>query len=195
MKINIKIKLFIFSTILILSPILCNAQTENKYPTNFATVADMIKELGDYNEEKGTFKIISLNPLHVQLSPTIFAGENKEKINSEMQRTLIYGVYRTFALTQENQIMITVIPKEFGKSINPKYMSEYKMSVSTSKNNALKVAKKYLNISSFADLITEVKINNDSIPYQFTKDFNNIYNNDSNAKVNRNKFVSELSKK
>ncbi len=176
-------------------PILCSAENSSDFPLSFPSVEVMIKKLGDYNEEIGTFKIIKQSPLHIQLSPQVAEGETSDQINEMVERAIVYGVYRTFIHTNVDQITVTALPKEMNlnKSRVAKYVYEYKRTVSKTRNEALALAKKHLGISSFPEMVSEIKIGNTVLPYQWTNDFKRAYYNDKGF-PGLTGFVNELSK-
>lgn len=195
MRIFTHISRFIISTVIFLLPVLCNAETKSDFPSSFPTVKEMIEQLSDYHEEKGTFKVIKEKPLHIQLSPIFYEGQTKEQVIGDVHRSLIYGIYRSFIFTPVNKITVTAIPKEFNRSNTLKYMNEYKVSVSVARKDALDLAKKYLKVSSFSELVTPKKIQDIIYPYGFSSSFDEIYHNDPHAVVSRDRFINELSKK
>jgi hypothetical protein len=184
-----------YMLVIILSiPVLCSAETKNEFPSSFPTVKAMIEQFSDYHEENGTFKVIKQNPLHIQLSPKFVDGENGVSVNNSIQMALIYGIYRSFVFTHVDEITVTVVPKKLNTPKNKGYL-DYKVTVSKTRDEAFKLVRKYLNISSWSDLVTEIKVGNTIVPYQFTEKFKDIYHDDPSAVVRRNFFVAELSEK
>lgn len=178
--------------LVLLLPNMSYAEDSDKLPTSFNSVKEMIEAFSDYNEEKGTFKSLKEKPIHIQLSPTVYPAENQDVIKGEVQRTLIYGIYRPFIFTKIDKITVTVIPKEFKSD---KYLSSYKVTISKSRNDALSLVKKHLHVSSFQELVTPQKIGDFINPYSFSDKFDAIYHGASESVVSRKAFVDELLKK
>ena len=64
-------------------------------PLHFATVGEMIEDLGDYAAENGTFKLLSTEPLKIQLAPSIVPGDLPENNAREIRRAALYAVSYT----------------------------------------------------------------------------------------------------
>lgn len=151
----------------------------NSEESKFSNISDMIEEFSDYSNSNGTYKILSLSPLHIQLSPMVVAGDFPEVIEEMIKRAMIYGVYRSFIHTDINQITVTAIPMEINfKGGKPRYLKGYERTFSINRDNAQQLVQKYLKVSKLSQLITSVKISDMNINDQWTKDFNRIYYND-----------------
>lgn len=162
-------------------------------PTQFSSIETMIEEFNDFSVEEGTFKIIKKNPLHIQLSPKTVPNDLPQNITDGVDRALVYGVYRTFAHTKYTKITVTAIPKETDlKTLKSKLLDAKKKTITIDRINALTLAKKYLQITDFSDLITETKKGNYTIKNTWTDNFKKIYYNDSGS-PGLTKFVQEIS--
>ena len=118
----------------------------------FATLKEMLEDSGDFNEEVGTLKFISLDEknLHVQVSKPILEND-LEKVKKEIvKRDVIYVAFQTFAKTDINELTITSIPDSFD---NPKkYFEEYNQTVKINREEAKEILKKYLDSEDFSIL-------------------------------------------
>jgi hypothetical protein len=137
-----------------------NIETDNKVESGkslpkFATLKEMLEDSGDFNEEVGTLKFISLdeNKLHVQVSKPILENDLENVIDEIVKRDIIYVAFQTFAQTDINKLTITAIPNS---NSNPKkYFEKYKRTMLVDRTRAKAVLKKYLNTEDFSSLYEE----------------------------------------
>jgi len=127
--------------------------TENSNSGNslkkFATLKEILEDSGDFNEEVGTLKFISLDEknLHVQVSKPILENDVEKVKNEIVKRDIIYVAFQTFAQTDINELTITSIPDS---NENPKkYFEEYKQTVKINREKAKEILKKYLDSEDF----------------------------------------------
>jgi hypothetical protein len=121
----------------------------------FATVKEMLEDSGDFNEEVGTLKFISLdkNNLHIQISKPILENDLESVKNEIAKRDIIYVAFQTFAQTDINELTITSIPNS---NDNPKkYFEKYKRTLKIDREKAKSILKKYLNTEDFSILYKE----------------------------------------
>ena len=115
--------------------------------SQYKSIPELIEELNDYSESDGTFKMISKN--HFQLSPQV--AENDYYIDEYVQRSLIYGIYRTFIHTNLKEITVTVVPVVFlGET---KYLDQYTQTISITKKQVETIAKKLFGIDRLDKLV------------------------------------------
>ena len=136
--------------------------TENSVKTEsgkslpkFATLKEMLEDSGDFNEEVGTLKYLSLdeNKLHVQVSKPILENDLESVKNEIVKRDIVYVAFQTFAQTDINELTITSIPDS---SDNPKkYFEKYKQTVKIDREKAKTILKKYLESEDFSILYEE----------------------------------------
>jgi len=137
-----------------------NTETENKAESGkslpkFTTLKEMLEDSGDFNEEVGTLKFISLdeNKLHVQVSKPILENDLESVKNEIVKRDIVYVAFQTFAQTDINELTITSIPDS---NDNPKkYFEKYKQTVKIDREQAKVILKKYLNSEDFSILYEE----------------------------------------
>lgn len=124
-------------------------------------IAEVIEEMNDFSQENNTFAIVKKQPLHIRLSPQVVKGDSPETVKSEVLRAATYGVYRTFIHTKEPQVQVTVWPML--TTIGPKGAvlspaKHPKADVTVSREKALEVAKRLLNVTSLDDLVEEYDV-------------------------------------
>lgn len=182
-------RIFLTGTLLLFSiPLLAGNET------TFTSVEAMVEDFNDYSTSNGTFKILTKDPLHIQLAPQIVQGDFPEVIEEQVKRALVYGIYRTFVHTHTNKIIVTAIPQEINfRTKKKRYVLEYKKTISKNRQEALALVKKYLQVNSFPDLVTETKVGDMVFSDQWTKEFNRLYYNDQGY-PGLNRFVGELAK-
>lgn len=137
-----------------------NTETENKAESGkslpkFTTLKEMLEDSGDFNEEVGTLKFISLdkNKLHVQVSKPILENDLESVKNEIVKRDIVYVAFQAFAQTDINELTITSIPDS---NDNPKkYFEKYKQTVKIDREQAKVILKKYLNSEDFSILYEE----------------------------------------
>ncbi len=163
-------------------------------PSSFSSVKEFFEKIGGYSESNGTLKILSLSPLHIQLSPVVVKEDFPETIENEVRRALVDGIYRSFIHTNVNQIVVTAVPLEIDFSTKERrYVIGYKRTISKSRKEALDLVKRYLRVSSFSDLITDFKVGDMVFSDQWTKEFKRLYYNDQGP-PGLVRFVGELAK-
>lgn len=117
-----------------------------KYPT----VVQMLNESYDFTEEEGSLKVLSKQgkPLHVQVSKPIVDGDLDKVIEEQTMRDIVYVAFQAFAQTDINELTISSVPMK-GKG---KYLDQYKLTLTVSRDNAVSILKKYLNTENFQTL-------------------------------------------
>lgn len=187
----------ILSTIFFLIPLTSNANITK----SFSTVKEMIEEFHDFSIEKGTFKILKENPLHVQLSPRFLgspqypdSADDPEIIETEVKEAIVYGIYQSFIHTPIQEITVTAIPQVFNiNTKKTKYLKKYKKTISITRQEALILVQKYLKVSAFSDLKTDKQVGELLIHDQWSDDFFRVYHNHI-GEPSLNLFFEELSK-
>ena len=164
--------------------------------TTFKSVEEMMEKFNDYNIIEESFKILSTEPLHIQLAPVVFPGELPCVIEEVVNEALIYGIYRSFIHTNIDHITVSSVPCVCNLDPNIKlirYANEYKRTISKGRQEALTLVKRYISIDSLSDMVTGIKYGNDIIPNQWVKDFDCInYSDQGYPGITR--FVNELAK-
>lgn len=123
-------------------------------PLHFATVGEMIEDLGDYAAENGTFKLLSTEPLTIQLAPSIVPGDLPENNAREIRRAALYGVYRTLVHTDVDKVTSVAVPREVNiREQTSKVLSKPSLSITVTRAQALKAAGQFLKVQSAADLV------------------------------------------
>ena len=136
-------------------------------PLHFATVGEMIEDLGDYAAENGTFKLLSTEPLKIQLAPSIVPGDLPENNAREIRRAALYGVYRTLVHTDADKVTSVAVPREVNiREQTSKVLSKPSLSITVTRAQALKAAGQFLKVQSAADLVRPEQAG--TIPVSYT---------------------------
>lgn len=147
----------------------------------------MIHDRNDFSEERGTLKIISESPLVVELLTEDIASQSKDIKKEDVNRAIIYGIYRTFIHTNEDQINITAYPLDI-ISLNPRLVEEnhsIKVNIFVTREQALQAVKTLIpSVESFDDLTEEKMIGDMKIDDEWTNEFRKFYwNNEGQEKL------------
>lgn len=129
-------------------------ETKPQLP-QFETVVEVLKNAHDYSKEDGTLKILSTNPLHIQVSSLVLEEETEKLKIRTAKHDIIYVVFQAFAQSDINKLTVTAIPLEFkpqSGTITNNYLEQYKKTVTVNRKTAKQIFKKYLNTASFKDL-------------------------------------------
>lgn len=107
-------------------------------PTKFSHVRDALNSFGDYTEENETLHVISTDPLHLQLSPLMFPGDDPGVVADDVKRAMVYGVYRTFIPTDARRVTVTVIPRlvNNGRTDSRRLVSSYEQRATVTRERA-----------------------------------------------------------
>lgn len=160
--------------LIVLSPLYADAA-----PSKFKSVREMMQEFHDYSAEKGTFKVLKSDPLHIRLSPQVVQGHSRKVIEALTKRALIYGIYRTFIHTDVSRVTVTAVPQEIDfKSDKARYLTKYSMTMTKTRDQALAVARKHLRVQMFSDLVLGDGAGEMAFPDTWTEDFSQIYYDD-----------------
>lgn len=128
------------------------SSSEEKLP-NYATIKEMFEASGDFSEEVGSLKFISLDKLHIQVSKPIVDNDMEDLKNELVKRDIVYVAFQTFAQTDIDELTITSVPNSFDDQ--KKYFEKYKRTLTINRNKAKSLLKKYLNTEDFSILYIE----------------------------------------
>lgn len=127
-------------------------------PQRYASIDEMIEDQGDFSAENDTFKIIKKKQLYIQLSPQLFPDDQEETIKTEINRSIIYGIYRTFIHTSQEKVSIISMPLEISPITHKKrFLESPKVELSTSRKCALEAVQNIIKAKSLDDLVTPTK--------------------------------------
>ncbi len=155
---------------------------DEKGVSKFSSVIAMLESFRDYVSEYGTLKVLSEEPLHIQLSPRLIAGEESKVIGRMVDDAIIYGIYRSYVHTSIDSITVTVIPLELDMETRESlYLKNYIKTLSISREEAFSLIKKYLDIELFSDLI----LKKGGLPNQWSFDFDSLINDSNNPKMKK----------
>lgn len=140
-------------------------------PVQFSTVTEMFADFNDYPEDDGSFTLIKEKPLEIQLAEPVFQGDADDVVQHELQRAVLYGVYRTFIHTDEPSVTVKAVPML--TTLNPhssKPLSEPVFEVTVTREQALAAVQEFFPDVEFSDLVTEQY----GLP-MWSDAFNNLY--------------------
>lgn len=127
-------------------------------PEQFKSVAQLMDAYQDFKDYKSYpgFKVVSENPLHIQVSPAVFEKSSTEEIKTAIEKASVYSAYRTLYQTPATSIKVTVLPLSINMdTLEMKYLKSEKIVFTTTKTQAISLAKKYGNITNDEDVITD----------------------------------------
>lgn len=123
----------------------------------YSDVFTMIEGTGEYYKENGTFKLISPQPLHIQLSKPAYDEDLEEVVREQVKRDIVYVGFRTFAQTNIDEIKITSFPLKMDNNGRKDfdYIQKYKLSATLTRIKAKAILKKYYGHTDFSKLFGE----------------------------------------
>ena len=129
--------------------------TSSTIPSKYSTVFGLIDTSADFSIEKGTYKIISKDPIHIQISSKVVEGDSKKVIIGLTKKDFVYVVFDAFARTNINKIRITSIPLTTlnNSEVKEAYLVDYKVSATVTREKAKSIMQKYIKTSNFDDLM------------------------------------------
>jgi hypothetical protein len=116
--------------------------TTQEAPTKFATLDEMIADVGDYRTDNNTYEKIS--DTKIRISPPVPASADDAQIQDIVKASLVSVALRTFIHTDFSEVTIKVIPQK--ASMNPedaKMMEKYMQEGTITRQKAEEVVKKY----------------------------------------------------
>lgn len=136
-----------------------NSINSDKFIKRYKSVLDMIDN--NFNEDPivctKPVKVISNNPLHIQIGPSVLKEDIPEVITGLVKSSIIWVAFYSFATTDVNKIKITSIPFEdvlgSNNSESGKLLHHYGITVNISREKAEKILYKYFNTRDFNILI------------------------------------------
>lgn len=130
-------------------------------PEQYKNVSELMDDYNDYSSynvkgvEYPAFKVLAQNPLHIQISPSIYSKESKE-IKSESDKASVYAVYRTLFQTSAKSVKVTVLPLSIDLQTKKfEYLTAEKFDFSITRKQAENLLRKYGNIRNPDQLMTE----------------------------------------
>jgi hypothetical protein len=127
-------------------------------PEKFQSVDQMMEEFGDFTKEKNGYELISKSPLHIRLSALTMPADSVDSVNTSNQRALVYGVYRTFINTNVDKVTVTAIPAQVtldGKNKRPHLLSDIKLIVTKTRQQAMQDISRFMKIKSMNELVDQ----------------------------------------
>lgn len=159
-------------------------------PVKIKNQSEFSLVFGDYNEEDGTLKIISRNPLKIQVYTEVFNGDLPEVKDHLVKKALISNTYRVFAFSDTDKITVTSSAKEVSIANGFKNVKQLKSptyTITKTRAQALSDLRKFTNAKSFDDLFDKAQT------CQFSPVFNQFLYDDQGG-VGISKFFDQLNK-
>lgn len=153
----------IFSLILCSTPIKANETLSsgeaNELPCKKRVfdrhIAETIEDFGDYYPENNSFKLLSKKPLKMQFS-SMGSELYPEYIRILLvKRSVVYGIYRTFVHSNNNKVTIVSFLTDSTNTKN-KLTGSPEYTVTITKTQAEEILKKYLPVTSSAEIVNEL---------------------------------------
>jgi hypothetical protein len=151
---------------------------EELQPQQYASVSEMIEDMGDFSAEKGTFAVLSEKPLQIRVAAAVVPGDLPENVNREVRRAALYGVYRTFVHTAAESVQVTAVPNQI--TFNPYSSTLLKsptLKITVTRWQALEAAKALTGAGAMEDLVTPEKTGSFQLD-NWSKSFEPLYYKD-----------------
>jgi len=120
----------------------------------FDSIDEVIDYFGEHDVESNTYKVISEEPLRIQISPKVLPNDLPRVIKSLTNQDLIMISFFTLAHTDINEITIISVPAEYDL-LNDKFIrfvEEYSITKTLTREAGLEYIKTELGISSYSEL-------------------------------------------
>ncbi|QTM01911.1 hypothetical protein [Mannheimia sp. ZY171111] len=118
----------------------------------FEKVVDLFEYMGDYSLEDKDLKIVSQNPLHIQIFERV-AGDNADVID-ELQYKLIRDIYKVFSHTAVNEFTLEVIPVDAKTEKTTKQLAKITQKAKLNREKALEILQAFSAMTSFDDTVS-----------------------------------------
>lgn len=153
--------------------------------------AEVMDEMNDFSEEAGEFVLYSEKPLKFKLSAKDAENQKDKYKRSNVNRAFLYGVYRAFIHTNEDEV--TVIANALDIiSVNPfkaKENDEFLIEATISRAQALKALQEIMpGVKKIEDVVEDKDVGGIILKDVWTDEFENIYHDD----VGQEKLVRTL---
>lgn len=129
-------------------------------PEQYKSISKLMDDYNDYSSysvkgvEYPAFKVLAQNPLHIQISPSIYSKDSKE-IKYESDKASVYAVYRTLFQTPAKSVKVTVLPLSIDLQTKKfEYLTAEKFDFSITRKQAENLLRKYGNIRNPDQLMT-----------------------------------------
>ena len=116
--------------------------TDQAAPTKFATLDEMVIDLGDYSTDNNTYE--KMSDTKIRISPAVPASADEAQIQEIVKASMVSMAMRTFIHTDLAEVSIKVVPQK--ASMNPedaKMMEKYQQEATITRQKAEEVAKQY----------------------------------------------------
>jgi hypothetical protein len=162
-----------------------NKMSSRKKHSSYTSIAEMMEDDYGYASDNGTFKIISKQPLHIQISQIVMPSMSGEEMKDMSLEGLIYITYMTFATTPIEEITITSVPMVYdgATSTNLGFFESGRYTISINKEKARQVMLRICGTSDFDDLLGYEDGNGQIMEDSPTPSFDKLKSTDTNGKV------------
>lgn len=136
-------------------------------------ISETIEDFGDYYPEANSFELISKKPLKMRFSPPAYKEDHKDVKIKQVERAVVYGVYRTFIHSNnDNVTIVSYLVDAQGQRDKLSDTTEY--TITLSRQQAEDILKKYMPISSMSEIVNDT--------CSFSQSFNELFYDDSGEK-------------
>ena len=147
---------------LILTTLVLSSFAASAAPEQFKNISELMDKYNDYptynldGKEFASFKVLSKNPLHIQISPRTLAGSTDKDIKYESEKAAVYAAYRALFQTPIESVTVTVLPI----SITPQprkieYLTSEKFGYKITKKQAANILSKNCGIKTPEQLMND----------------------------------------
>ncbi|KMK51568.1 hypothetical protein RO21_05575 [[Actinobacillus] muris] len=117
----------------------------------FNNVPDMFVAFSSYDKEDNNIKVISENPLHIQLNPNIFKLEDDKDTVQMIEQEFISAIYKIFTHTNINEFILEMLPVDI-KTEKPLH-KKFNRKIKITRERALTVLQNFSPAKSFDQLV------------------------------------------
>ncbi|EXI61658.1 hypothetical protein [Mannheimia granulomatis] len=118
----------------------------------FENVVDLFEYMGDYSIEDKDLKIVSKNPLHIQVFEGVVG--NDEGSIDDLQYKLVRDIYKVFTHTTVNEFTLEVIPVDAKTDKTTKQLAKITQKAKVNREKALEILQTFSGMKSFDDTVT-----------------------------------------
>ncbi|TFF00760.1 hypothetical protein E3U35_09610 [Histophilus somni] len=117
----------------------------------FGNLQDMLANMTDYNIEDKTLKIISENPLSIQIFYKSVANQDTKYLKSDIEDRFINAIFKIFTHTNIDEISVEIIPIDH--QTNKPLHKKFNLKTKITRAKALEILNAYSSAKVFDDLV------------------------------------------
>lgn len=118
----------------------------------FENIVDLFEYMGDYSLEDKDLKIVSQNPLHIQIFESVMG--NDEGSIDDLQYKLVRDIYKVFTHTNVNEFTLEVIPVDSKTEKTTKQLAKITQKAKLNRDKALEILQAFSAMKSFDDTVS-----------------------------------------